>query len=57
MVLLTILALTLLILLTAVILSICILGSGVLIVFGDVIVCVIVIGWIIKKLFFKKRES
>ena len=57
MVLLTIISLTLLILFMAVILSISILGASVLIVFGDVIVCVLVLGWIIKKLFFKKRES
>ena len=29
------------------------LGAGAIIVFGDVIVCVVIIGWIIKKLFFK----
>lgn len=28
-------------------------GAGALIVFGDVIVCIVIIGWIIKKLFFK----
>lgn len=36
---------------TALVISI--FGAGALIVFGDVIICIIIIVWIIKKLFFK----
>lgn len=57
MITLTILALTLLILTMVVILSISIFGAAALIVFGDVIVCAIVLVWIIKKLFFKKKRE
>ena len=31
-------------------------GVGFFIVFGDVIVCILIIVWIIKKLFFKKKQ-
>ena len=30
-------------------------GVGFFIVFGDIIVCILIIVWIIKKLFFKKK--
>ena len=29
-------------------------GAAFLIVFGDIIICALLIGWIIKKLFFRK---
>lgn len=57
MILLTILIFTLLALLLAVIFSITILGVGTILMFSDVIVCVLIIGWIIKKLFFKKKRE
>lgn len=53
MVLFTILALMLLILVVTVVLATSAIGAGAIILFGDVIVCIFIIGWIIKKLFFK----
>ena len=50
-----ILLLVLLILLGFTALVISIFGAGAIIIFGDVIVCVLIIAWIIKKLFFKKK--
>lgn len=55
MVLFTILALILLILIVVVVLATSVVGAGAIILFGDVIVCVFIIGWIIKKLFFNKN--
>lgn len=55
MILFTILALILLILIVVVVLGTSIAGAGAIILFGDVIVCVFIIGWIIKKLFFNKN--
>lgn len=54
MILFTILALTLIILtvITAVMISVG--GSFAIVLFGDVIVCIFIIGWIIKKLFFER---
>lgn len=52
MILFAILALILLILIGVVVLATSVVGAGAIIVFGDVIVCVFIIGWIIKKLFF-----
>ena len=57
MILLTILIFTLLALLLAVIFSITILGVGTILMFSDIIVCGLIIGWIIKKLFFKKKRE
>lgn len=54
MILFTILVLIALILLAVVILSISILGAGTIVIFGDVIVCIFLIGLIIYKLFFNK---
>lgn len=54
MVLLTILALTLLILTAFVALTVVAGGAAFIIVFADVIVCILVIAWIIKKLILKK---
>ena len=56
MILFTILALTLIILTVITVLTISVVGAGALIVFGDVIVLIIILGWLIKKLFFKKRK-
>ena len=55
MILFTILTLTLLILLLVVIFSISAIGAGAIIIFGDVIVCCVFIGLIIKMLFFNKK--
>lgn len=55
MFLLTILLLILIILVAFTVLLISIGGSAFIIVFGDVIVCVFIIGWIIKKLINKKK--
>lgn len=55
MILLTILALILLILVIVVVFATSIVGAGAIIIFGDVIVCVLVIGFIIKKLIKRKK--
>ena len=55
MILFTILALILLILLVVTIVVASVIGAGTLIVFGDVIVCIFILGWIIYRLFFKKK--
>ena len=47
--------LILVILIAFLLLAIGIFGAGAIIVFGDIIVCALIIGWIIKKLFFKKK--
>ena len=46
-------ALILLILGGFLILTISAFGAGAIIIFGDVIICAVIIGWIIKKLFFR----
>ena len=56
MILFTVLALILLILVIVVVTVTSVVGAGALIVFGDVIVCILILGWLIKKLFFKKRK-
>lgn len=56
MILFTILCVTLLILTIVTIIAITLGGSAVLIVFGDVIVCIFIIGWIIKRLINKKKK-
>lgn len=55
MILFTILALILLILAVVTIAVISVIGAGTLIIFGDVIVLGIILGWIIYRLFFKKK--
>jgi hypothetical protein len=37
------------------ILTLSVFGAGALIIFGDVIICILLIGWIIKKLFFNRK--
>lgn len=54
MILFTVLLLIVLILLFVTVTALSVFGAGALIIFGDVIVCVILIIWLIKKLFFKK---
>lgn len=51
-----ILTLILLILLGVSVLFISIFGAGFIVIFGDVIVCIFLIGWIIKKIFFNKKK-
>ena len=53
MILFAILALILIILTVVFVLVTSVVGAGAVIIFGDVIVCVVLIGWLIKKLFFK----
>lgn len=55
MILFTILALILLILVVVTVVVASVIGAGTIIVFGDVIVCILILGWLIKKLFFKKK--
>lgn len=55
MVLFTILALILLILLVVTVVVTSVIGAGAIIIFGDVIVCIFILGFIIKKLFFNKK--
>lgn len=56
MILFTIVLLTLLLLIGIGVASFSAFGAGVIIVFGDVIVCIILLIWIIKKLICKKRK-
>ena len=51
-----ILALILLILLGLTVLFISVFGAGFIVIFGDVIVCIVLLGWIIKKMFFNKKK-
>lgn len=55
MILFTILVLLLIFLLIFVAFMASLMGAGVIIVFGDVIVCIILIIWIIKKIIKRKR--
>lgn len=55
MILFAILALILIILTVVVVTVTSVIGAGAIIVFGDVIVCIIILGWLIKKLFFNKK--
>ena len=32
-------------------------GAGAILIFGDVIICVLLIGWIMKKIFFNKKKK
>ena len=53
MILFAILALILIILLVVFVAVASVVGAGTIIIFGDVIVCIVLLGWLIKKLFFK----
>lgn len=55
MILTIILSIIFLILAVFVVLTLCVGGAGFIIVFGDVIVCILFIAWIIKKIFRKKK--
>ncbi len=52
-----ILLLTILILSIFVVVTIALFGAGFIIVFGDVIVCILILAFIIKKLFCKKKNK
>lgn len=52
----TILLLMVLILAVVSIVSISVLGSVGIVVFGDLIVCILILVWIIKKLFKRKKK-
>lgn len=52
-----ILAIILSILVTITALVIAVGGAGFIIIFGDVIVCILIIGWIMKKLTTKKKRK
>ena len=56
MILFTIAALILVILTVVLILAISAVGAGAIIIFGDVIVCAFILGWIIKKILEKKKK-
>lgn len=53
----TVLVITLFILIAVVATITGVVGAGAIIIFGDVIVCGILIVWLIKKLFFKRRKK
>lgn len=55
MILFAILALILVILTVIVVAVTSVIGAGAIVIFGDVIVCIVLLGWIIKKLFFKRK--
>lgn len=57
MILFTILALILIMLIVIIVLGTSVIGVGTIVVFGDVIICTLLIGWLIKKLFFKKKRK
>ena len=57
MMLITVLLLTLLILAIVGVGLVSAIGAGAIILFGDVIVCMVFIGWLIKKLIDKKRRN
>lgn len=56
MILFTILALVLILLVTLTVVSISVIGATGIVLFGDVIVCIFIIGWIIKLLINRKRK-
>lgn len=53
----TVLVITLFILIAVVATITGVVGAGAIVIFGDVIVCGILIVWLIKKLFFKRRKK
>lgn len=55
MILATILLLTLAILVTITVIALSVGGAAFIIVFGDVIVCILVIAWIVKRLLRRKK--
>lgn len=55
MILFAILALILLILIVVTVAVTSVIGAGAIIIFGDVIVCAFILGWLIKILFFRKK--
>lgn len=57
MILITILALILILLVALVIMAIAVGGSTFIVLFGDVIVCAAIIGWIIYKLAQKRKKK
>jgi hypothetical protein len=52
----TVLVITLIILIAVIAAVTGVIGAGAIILFGDVIICGILIVWLIKKLFFKRRK-
>lgn len=50
-----ILALILVILVVVTVVVVSIIGAGTIIVFGDVILFIIILGWLIYKLYFKRK--
>lgn len=56
MVLFTILLIILLILVLVVAVAITVGGAAAIIVFGDVIVCIFIIGWIVKRLWKRRKK-
>lgn len=57
MILFLILSLILIALIALTIIVIAVGGTAFIVVFGDVIVCIFILAWIIKKLFFKKKDK
>lgn len=55
MILFTILALTVILLTVIVVTVTSVIGAGAIIIFGDVIICIVILAWLIKKLFFNKK--
>ena len=51
------LLLTLILLIAFVLITISIFGAGFIVVFGDVIVCIAIIVFLIKKIFFRKKNK
>lgn len=56
MILFTILLLTLVVLTIITVVATSIVGAGAIVIFGDVIICALLLVWLIKRLFFKKRK-
>lgn len=52
-----VLLITLIILISITAFVISIFGAGFIIIFGDVIICVLIIAWIIKKIISKKKDK
>lgn len=57
MILFLILSLILIALIALTIIVLAVGGTAFIVVFGDVIVCIFILAWIIKKLFFKKKDK
>lgn len=56
MILFTILTIALILLIVIGVIALGVFGAGFIIVFGDVIICAVLIVWILKKIFFNKRK-